>query len=88
MNDLFLSYRKIKGPFSGPYKTDIKKRENFVTEEDYNISALGIVDPGREFLLQSDAYDKERYLLQHNSHTLPEANHLNKTNMGGRSYFV
>lgn len=81
-------YRKIKGPFGGPYKAEVKEREHFVTEEDYNISALSVVDPEREFLVQSDAYDKERYLLQYNSHNTPEANHLNRSNVGGRSYFV
>lgn len=59
-----------------------------MTEDDYKISALSVVDPEREFLVQSDAYDKERYLSEHNSHNTPEANHFNRTNVGGRSYFV
>lgn len=86
--EIFIIYRKIKGPFGAPYKPDVRERDSFVTEEDYNISALSIVDPEREFLVESDAYDKERYLSQHNSHRTPEVNHLNRTNMGGRSYFV
>lgn len=83
-----MNARKIKGPFSGPYKHNVKKPEHFVTEEDYNGSALSAVDPQREFLVQSDAYEKERYLSQHNSHRTPEVNHLNRTHLGGRSLFV
>lgn len=60
-----------------------------MTEEDYKISALQVVDPEREFLIKSDAYDKERYLSQHNSHKTPEVNYMNRrSNICGRSYFV